>query len=167
MRNTRELFERYHLPIFRYLKRSTGSRERAEELTQEVFVRVMRAGKNRRPEPGRERAWLFTIARNLLLNLKRDAHRRPETLSLDEARSPAAHDASMDRVDLGNALSDLAAIDRDVFLMRELGGLGYDEISGICEISPDAVRSRIYRARLELREALRGSIAPAPREERP
>ena len=60
---------------------------------------------------------------------------------------------------LDQALSRLEATDRDVFLMREMGGLSYDEIAHACELSPDAVRSRIYRSRLQLREDLSADIA--------
>jgi RNA polymerase sigma-70 factor (ECF subfamily) len=148
------LFRRYHLPIFRFLKRMTGSRDRAEDLTQEVFVRVVRARKGPAPGAG-ERAWLFTIARNLLLNLKRDSRLRTETLSLDETRLPFGAETQPDAVVLQEALAGLPALDREVFLMREIGGLGYDEIAAVCEITPDAVRSRIYRARVGLRDALR------------
>jgi RNA polymerase sigma factor (sigma-70 family) len=52
------------------------------------------------------------------------------------------------------ALAALAELDRDVFLLRESAGLSYDEIARACEISPDAVRSRLHRARQQLRAAL-------------
>ena len=160
-----ELFQRHHLRLFRYLKRMTGSRERAEELTQEVFLRVVRTG-TRDGAAGRETAWLFTIARNLLINLSRRGRSRPERLSLDETRVPGIEDGAAERIVIEQALARLADTDREVFLMREMGGLGYDEIAGICELTPGAVRSRIYRARVELREALRGAAVPSPREER-
>jgi len=160
-----ELFQRHHLSVFRYLKRMTGSRERAEELTQEVFLRVVRT-RSRDTAAGRERAWLFTIARNLFLNVRRDAGRRPEALRLDETRVPGIADVVAERIGLEQALAKLPVTDREVFLLRELGGLGYDEISGICALTQDAVRSRIYRARLELREALRGTSVPSLREGR-
>lgn len=160
-----ELFQRHHLRLFRYLLRMTGSRERAEELTQEVFLRVVRTGP-RDGTDGRETAWLFTIARNLLISLWRRGRSRPERLTLDETRLPGIENGAEDRIGLERALSRLTVADREVFLMRELGGLGYDEIAGICELTPAAVRSRIYRARVELREALRGTAVPGPREER-
>ena len=58
-----ELFERHHVAIYRYLLRMTGSRETAEELTQDVFVRVLK-GLEQYEERDREQAWLFRIARN-------------------------------------------------------------------------------------------------------
>ena len=54
----------------------------------------------------------------------------------------------------------LPALDRDIFLMREMSGLGYDEIATACELTPDAVRNRIHRARLQLRDLLATSIRP-------
>ena len=151
MASAANLFQRHHLPLFRYLMRMTGSKELAEDLTQEVFVRVVRS--NPVPERGgSEAAWLFHIARNLLLNRRRDEGRKPFIASAEEI--PAVVAGQGDALDLDRALASLQESDRDVFLMRELGGVGYDEIAGICGLTPDAVRSRIYRARTELRAFL-------------
>ncbi len=60
---------------------------------------------------------------------------------------------------VNEALASLPALDRDIFLMREIAGLGYEEIAGACELTADAVRSRIHRARLQLRELLAAPIA--------
>ena len=57
-------------------------------------------------------------------------------------------------------LSTLPELDRDVFLMREMSGLTYDEIADACELTPDAVRNRIHRARLQLRQVLTASLTP-------
>jgi RNA polymerase sigma-70 factor, ECF subfamily len=76
-------------------------------------------------------------------------------LTDEAARSPSQE------VDLAvnNALAALADLDRDAFLMREVVGLSYEEIGRACGLTPDAVRSRIHRARLQLREALAAPIA--------
>jgi RNA polymerase sigma-70 factor (ECF subfamily) len=60
---------------------------------------------------------------------------------------------------LNQALAALPELDRDVFLLRETAGLSYDEIAGTCGLTPDAVRSRLHRARQQLREMLGRSIA--------
>jgi RNA polymerase sigma-70 factor (ECF subfamily) len=60
---------------------------------------------------------------------------------------------------VNEALAALPGLDRDVFLMREVAGLSYEEIADACELTPDAVRSRIHRARLQLREQLAAPIA--------
>ena len=58
---------------------------------------------------------------------------------------------------LREALNQLNPVDRDVFLMREAGGLSYGEISFACQLTPDAVRSRLHRARQQLRGALQAT----------
>lgn len=153
MANADVLFIAHRDGIFRYLCRIVGQ-EDARELTQEVFLRVTRAGTPQTDEGGR-RAWLFRIARNLALNHVRDDRRRGEEVELTlEAAAPATQALG---AALREALDQLNAIDRDVFLMREAGGLSYEEISFACQLTPDAVRSRLHRARLQLRGALKGS----------
>lgn len=147
------LFTAHRDGIFRYLCRIVGQ-EDARELTQEVFLRVTRTEVPKTDDGGR-RAWLFRIARNLALNHIRDDRRRgvPVELAVDAA-APATQALG---AALREALDQLSAIDRDVFLMREAGGLSYEEISFACQLTPDAVRSRLHRARLQLRGALKGS----------
>ena len=144
------LFTAHREGIFRYLCRIVG-REDARELTQEVFLRVTRTTVPQTDEGGR-RAWLFRIARNLALNHVRDDRRRGETV--DIAGDPASPPTQTLALALREALDRLSPVDRDVFLMREVGGLSYGEISFACQLTPDAVRSRLHRARQELRRAL-------------
>jgi RNA polymerase sigma-70 factor (ECF subfamily) len=140
--------------LFRYFCRAVGHAESARDLTQEVFVRVSRSAIP--AEDGDARAWLFTIARNLSLDHHRNRVRRPEAPALaDEARPPSQD------VDFAvtEALASLPDVDRDVFVMREVAGLGYEEIARACSLTPDAVRSRIHRARLLLRSLLAAPVA--------
>ena len=142
--------------LFRYFCRAVGHAEDARELTQDVFVRVIRSVVPSGPE-GAVRGWLFQIARNLVLDHLRSRRRRPQLEALtDTAVRPAAQDTS---AEVNQALAALADVDRDVFLMREVAGLGYEEIASACGLTPDAVRNRIYRARLQLRDRLSGQIA--------
>jgi RNA polymerase sigma-70 factor (ECF subfamily) len=60
----------------------------------------------------------------------------------------------------GLGVTTLPELDRDVFLMREMSGLSYDDIANACELTPGAVRNRIHRARLQLREVLAASLSP-------
>jgi RNA polymerase sigma-70 factor (ECF subfamily) len=142
--------------LFKYFCRAVGQPETARDLTQDVFVRVTRTVVPAGAE-GEVRAWLFRIARNLALDHHRARARRPESVSLADTRS---REASQD-VDyaVNQALATLPDLDRDVFLMREVAGLGYDDIGRTCDLTPDAVRSRIHRARLHLREQLAAPIA--------
>lgn len=142
--------------LFRYFCRAVGNAEAARDLTHDVFLRVTRSVIPAAPETA-VRGWLFQIARNLALDHHRSRRRRPEVdLFADSAvRSPSQDTGAA----VNEALASLADVDRDVFLMREVAGLGYEEIAAACELTPDAVRSRIHRARLHLRERLSGQIA--------
>jgi RNA polymerase sigma-70 factor (ECF subfamily) len=103
------------------------------------------------------RAWLFRIARNLALDHHRERLRRPQPVALvDEGSRVASQDVDFA---VNQALATLADVDRDVFLMREVAGLGYEEIGRTCDLTPDAVRSRIHRARLHLRAQLAAPVA--------
>jgi RNA polymerase sigma factor (sigma-70 family) len=156
MADTEALFAANHQRLFRYFCRAVGQAEAARDLTQEVFLRVSRTAIPSAAD-GELRAWLFRIARNLVLDHHRTRLRRPEpsTLLDDQSRSPS-QDVNLA---VNEALASLAALDRDVFLMREVAGLGYEEIAGACELTADAVRSRIHRTRLQLRDLLAAPIA--------
>jgi RNA polymerase sigma-70 factor (ECF subfamily) len=156
MPDTEGLFAANHTQLFRYFCRAVGRAEIARDLTQEVFLRVSRTSIPA-ASGGDLRGWLFSIARNLALDHHRARRRHPEpaALAAEPTRSPSQD------IDLAvhDALAALAPIDRDVFLMREVAGLGYDAIAAACELTPDAVRSRIHRTRLQLREQLSAPIA--------
>lgn len=140
--------------VFRYLRRIVGATEPARDLTQEVFLRVSRAGMPESSEIGR-RAWLFRIARNLALNHIRDSHRRPATVALGHPVVPATQELS---IALHRAIAALPELDRDIFLLRETAGLTYEEIATACEIDVEVVRSRLHRARQTLRGSLGRSL---------
>ena len=148
------LYLAYQPQVLRYLTRMLGQRQTAQDLTQETFLRATRA-----PAPDEEphqRAWIFRIARNLALNHIRDTSRQlalaPEA---PEAGTAALHDTALI---VNEALEKLSALDRDVFVLRESAGLSYDEIAATCEITTDAVRSRLQRARQSLRVMLQGVL---------
>lgn len=142
--------------LFKYFLRAVGQIETARDLTQDVFLRVSRTAIPQVPD-GELRAWLFRIARNLAL----DHHRRhrQEPLLITPAFDPAGAPSQEVDAAVHEALASLPDLDRDVFLMREMAGLGYDEIAKACELTPDAVRSRIHRTRLLLRSRLATPIA--------
>ncbi len=155
MANAEVLFAEHRDGVFRYLSRIVGHADTAQDLTQEVFLRVARVPVPDAEAAGR-RAWVFKIARNLALNHIRDCQRRPELAEETDAGRPATQELG---AALSQALGALPDLDRDVFLMRESAGLTYQEIATACELTPDAVRSRLHRARQQLRAALSGPIA--------
>jgi RNA polymerase sigma-70 factor (ECF subfamily) len=143
------LFAAHRDGVFRYLCRIVGPGD-APDLTQEVFLRVTRTPVPATTEGG-ERAWVFRVARNLALNHRRDIARQPNTVELAEASRPASQEMA---AAIREALDRLSHTDRDVFLLREEGGLSYEEIAASCDITRAAVRSRLHRARQQLRELL-------------
>jgi RNA polymerase sigma-70 factor (ECF subfamily) len=140
--------------VFRYLCRLVGQTETARDLTQEVFLRVSRA---RVPDAdaASQRAWLFTIARNIALNYLRDGHRRPQLVEAVDRAEPAVQELA---AALSEALASLSEMDRDVFLLRETAGLRYEEIADACDLTVEAVRARLHRARQQLRTRLEGPL---------
>jgi RNA polymerase sigma-70 factor, ECF subfamily len=150
------LFAQYHDRLLRYLSRAAGECEAARDLTQEVFLRVSSTAIPARPE-NQLAGWLFKIARNVALDHHRRRRRRPET---DLASAPqGTKDAQQEMaLALKQAIASLADLDRDVFFLREVTGLSREEIAIACELTPDAVRSRIHRTRLELRALLAAPI---------
>ena len=140
--------------VFRYLRRMVGAHEAARDLTQEVFLRVSRAGVPDAPDIGR-RAWVFRIARNLALNHIRDVRRRPVAVALGQPAIGASQELG---IVLRDAIDRLPASERDVFLLREHGGLSYREIAETSEMSVEGVRAALHRARQQLREELRDAI---------
>jgi RNA polymerase sigma-70 factor (ECF subfamily) len=140
--------------VYRYLCRVIGKADAAHDLTQEVFLRVSRASVPETTETG-QRAWVFRIARNIALNHVRDGRRRPEPVALVERGTAATQELGLA---VREALAALPEIDRDVLLLRESVGLSYEEIAEACDLTAHAVRSRLHRARLTLRETLGGQV---------
>ena len=154
MADTDILFAEHQQGVFRYLCRIVGRAETARDLTQEVFLRVARARVPDADSAGR-RAWVFKIARNLALNHVRDTRHEARHVEVMDSAEPATQELA---VAIRQALDALAELDRDVFLLRETAGLGYDEIAAACDLTVEAVRARLRRARQELREALAGPM---------
>lgn len=140
----------------RYLSRRLGDRDWAEEVAQETFVRALR----QQGTLTNERAWLFTVANNLVRDQARQDARRRRHLQLlreehaDDVVEPVssnlerAQEAAMAR----RALDELAERDRLALLMRE-EGLDYGEIAEALDLSPGSVGTTLSRARRRLAEA--------------
>jgi RNA polymerase sigma-70 factor (ECF subfamily) len=159
------MFERHHLAIYRYLLRMLGSRERAEELTQDVFVHAIRSA-DRYEERAQERAWLFRIARNLRLDALRRDRRTPAMATVDPYRAdrnePRQNAQQALQASLRQALAMLPHDEREAFVLAEVVGLSYAEIANACAATPASIRSRIYRARMQLKAVLDVPTAGKP-----
>jgi RNA polymerase sigma factor (sigma-70 family) len=152
-----DLFERYHLAVYRYFFRLTNRREDAEDLTQDLFCRVSRGREPYRSQgKGQETAWLFRIARHLLIDKRRDAAKFP--VADVDADGIARDGTQLIAFGLQEALGLVNGLDRHVFVLREVTGLTYAEIADVCDITEDGVRARLFRVRGQLRELLGGRL---------
>jgi RNA polymerase sigma-70 factor (ECF subfamily) len=151
-----DLFERYHVTAYRYFRRATGSHDIAQDLTQELFLRVVRHLKSYKAGRG-EAGWIFRIARNLLVD-----HRRkhpPLHVALADAHGLGTQPTQVLAFGLSEALELLSESDREVFLLREVAGLSYAELAHACDTTVENVRSRVCRARCRLRGLLGARLA--------
>ncbi|TWG94142.1 RNA polymerase sigma-29 (SigE) subunit [Nocardioides sp. J9] len=154
--------------VYRLALRLTGNRHDAEDLTQEVFVRVFRSLHTYRP--GTFEGWLHRITTNLFLDQARRKQRiRFDALSDERAArlasaSPAPELAYADQTfddDVEAALAALPPDFRAAVVLCDIEGLSYEEIAEILGAKLGTVRSRIHRGRSLLRKAL-AHRAPAP-----
>ncbi|HET8795088.1 MAG TPA: RNA polymerase sigma factor SigE [Arthrobacter sp.] len=147
--------------VFRLAYRLTGNRFDAEDLTQEVFVRVFRSLANFKP--GTLDGWLHRITTNLFLDQARRKQRiRFDGLADDaESRLPG-RDPGPERsfefnnldLDIQAALEDLPPDFRAAVVLCDIEGLSYEEVAHALDIKLGTVRSRIHRGRTMLREKL-------------
>ncbi|MGO9082069.1 MAG: RNA polymerase sigma factor SigE [Streptosporangiaceae bacterium] len=174
-----EIVRDHSARVYRLAYRLTGNSHDAEDLTQEVFVRVFRSLPTY--TPGTFEGWLHRITTNLFLDMARRRQRiRFEGLGEEsEARldggQPTPAQAFDDRHlddDIQAALKALAPEYRAAVILCDLEGLSYEEIADALGIKLGTVRSRIHRGRAQLRTALehrrpRHSAAPAAPRPRP
>ncbi len=156
-----EIVERHSARVYRLAYRLTGDRHDAEDLTQEVFVRVFRSLGTY--TPGTFGGWLHRITTNLFLDqARRRARIRFDALSSERvdrltSSSPAPDAAYDDRTfddDIERALATLPPDFRAAVVLCDVEGLSYEEIADIMEAKLGTVRSRIHRGRAMLRAAL-------------
>jgi RNA polymerase sigma-70 factor (ECF subfamily) len=143
-----QLFRRYESRVYAFFVRRTGSPERAQDLYQELFLRIHRA-RDRFDAERLFAPWLFRIAHRLLVDDGRLAHRSHE-VPLEE-REPRAECASSEeslgvRELLGRALSTLSREEQHILVSSKLEGVGYPELAAQLGKSPEAVRKLASRA---------------------
>ncbi len=156
-----EIVERHSDRVFRLAYRLCGNRHDAEDLTQEVFVRVFRSLDTY--TPGTFEGWLHRITTNLFLDSARRKQRiRFDALSDERASRLTSGEATPDIVyadttfddDIERALSTLPPDFRAAVVLCDVEGLTYEEIAQIMDAKLGTVRSRIHRGRAMLRNAL-------------
>jgi RNA polymerase sigma-70 factor (ECF subfamily) len=160
------LFRRWAGRVLGYVTRLVGDPAVAEELVQEVFLRVHRA-RERYSADARFSTWLFTIATNLARNELRRPARRASARSLDEAGEGAplelaAPGSGADAVAharrvgaaLEAALAGLPDRQREALWLAALEGLSYAEVASVLETSESSVKALVHRARTALAERM-------------
>ena len=170
-----ELVQRFQHRLVGVMRHLCGDAEEAEDLAQEVFLRVYRSRKEYHPQ-ARFSTWLFTIANNLALNSRRRKQRKParqlpsqdsgplgarpaENLLFDPAPAP---EHRLDHDELASvvqeALAQLNERQRLAVILNKFEDMSYQEIAAVMGISTKAVKSLLSRARSELRHLLRDYV---------
>ncbi len=167
------LLNRHRKPVFNFILRFVQSRELAEDLLQEAFLRVIRSAAKYKQQ-AKFTTWLYTIARNLCVdNSRRAKHRNAKSLDSPLSSSDgsgtlldvvAGNELPSDRaavskeihVKLQAAIAELSEEQREVFLMREFLDMPFKQISEVVGVPENTVKSRmryaLQKLRLELEE---------------
>lgn len=184
-----ELMLRYQNRVIRLLEQLVGRRGDAEDLAQEVFLRVFRARKNY-VAGARFSTWLFTIVNHVAFNSRRSQSRRREVhlegrpsgplgaqplAELAQAGSGLMPARQLDKAEMREviqaAMSGLNERQRMAVLLNKFEDMSYADIAEVMELTPEAIKSLLSRARLNLRQTLEPYLAsgqrPAPAEDGP
>lgn len=150
-----ELFLRYRELIYAFFRRRVNDPARPEELAQETFLAVLRSAQRYEPR-ATFRTYLFAVAFKILANDRRKEGQNPNGSA--PGRECAEPSVPAETSDAGlwvrEAIEKLEATDREVLLLREYEELSYEEIAGALRVPINTVRSRLFRARLALKEIL-------------
>jgi RNA polymerase sigma factor (sigma-70 family) len=153
-----ELFSRYKQPMFGFFRRRLRDPAQAEELTQETFLALLRAGSHYEPSAS-FRTYLYAIGFNILRAHRRRVGFRAIFHGTDgENREPVVRNTMDTDLWLRDAVNRLERMDREILLLREFEQLSYAEIAALLKLPLNTVRSRLFRARTALRDLL---AAPA------
>jgi len=149
----------YETPVFNYVLRLVGGdRALAEDLTQEVFLRVYQ-GLPKFSLRSKFTTWLFQVTKNRVLDELRAVERRPRALvAIDDIAPLEVLDAPIERIEeidaLWKAVENLSTDLKMALLLRDVVGLSYTEIADSLEVTLATVKWRIYKAREEVQIAL-------------
>ena len=177
------LFARYEKGIFNHIYRMVGDYEDATDLTSQTFLHAFRSYDRFRGE-AQVYTWLYRIAINLCKNhfRKRDREARIDIISFDAPIFSDGEEMERDIEDLSqsperlmegqelqtliqSAILGLPVDLRTVILLRDVQGLSYQEVAQITDCSVEAVKSRIFRARGQLRKILGPHLRPTDSKE--
>jgi RNA polymerase sigma-70 factor (ECF subfamily) len=160
----------YETPVHNYVYRLTGDRTLAEDLTQEVFVRVFN-GLPKFSLRCKFTTWLFQVTKNRVLDELRARERRPHGMvAFDDVPPLETYDQPVERTEtidaIWRAVQDLNPDLKMALLLRDIVGMPYNEIADSLEITLATVKWRIFKAREEVQTSLarEGIVLAPPRE---
>lgn len=151
-----ELIARWHRPLWSYIRRMTGRDDEAQDLLQEVWLRVLR-GIPRLRDGSRWRGWLFGIARRALMDRLRREYAAPVFSDVGDGEVAADADSSDHEADLASldtGLEALPAVEREILTLFYLRDLSLAELAETLSVPVGTVKSRLFRARRMLRATL-------------
>ncbi len=148
----------YETPVYSYVLRLVGDRALAEDLTQEVFLRIFQ-GLPKFSLRSRFTTWMFQVTKNRVLDELRSIERRPRSLvPLEDLPPLEVVDAPFERVEaidaLWRAVENLNVDLKMALLLRDIVGMSYTEIADSLEVTLATVKWRIYKGREEVQLAL-------------
>ena len=167
-----DLMRKYYARIFNFAYRLIGNRQLAEDLTQDVFMKVYKSATRYRPR-SKFQTWLYTIAKNTFLNEMR--RNRRQMVSLDEPldaetgeRKKEVPDPDVDpaaafiqkelQKQVRAAIDDLPENQKIAVILRRYEGFTYAEIAATLEVTDKAVKSLLSRAKVNLKDKLAGVV---------
>lgn len=155
-----ELFARYKNAIYGYIRRRVDDPGRAEEIAQDVFLALVRH-RNGYEVTASFRTYVYRIAMNRIASEYRKQKERdplPAEVPAPDGGDPAVVQQVRD------ALAQLEPHEREIVLLREYQGLSYDEIAQVLDVPVGTVRSRLFRAKMALRDLLSPAASGRPVE---
>jgi RNA polymerase sigma factor (sigma-70 family) len=160
----RTVYEEYRGPLFRFAYRLTGSREVAEDLAHDCFVSLFRGGFDNRRGP--LKTYLYAAMRNLARKHYRDSGREETGDDIDSPVDAAPLNSMISQetaAAVQGAIELLPLLQREVIVLFEYEDLALEQISKIVNAEVGAVKSRLYRARENLRKCLAPVVKGTPR----
>jgi RNA polymerase sigma factor (sigma-70 family) len=151
-----ELFERYHVKLYNFFLRLTLDKASSEDLTQNLFYRVIKYRQSWQPSNGSFRSWIYRMARNVHIDYCKQSQKIPgrpgyrgdaiEDLEGEEGGYTEEHYSRLDQ-----AMASLQPDQREILVLSRFQGLKYEEIARIRESSVPAVKVQVHRAIRHLR----------------
>jgi RNA polymerase sigma factor (sigma-70 family) len=150
------LFDRYHVNLYNFFLRLTLDKAASEDLTQNLFYRIIRYRNSFEPSQGSFRSWVYRMARNVHFDFCKQKQKAPERLTDPEDAEERLADGITGYTEdqyqrLDEAMARLSPEQREILVLSRYQGLKYEEISRIKDLSVAAIKVQVFRALKQLR----------------